>query len=398
MPMAGTESYFRGMTPGVVWLRRRQGEIEESIAAAVSGAAIEPQSSERELVSGQRELTSALIESALASLESGVAWSGRIPAVAALHGRRAALAAIDLSTLIQSHVLIHTVCWERLIDVLDEDGHVATAERAAIRTAASAASRALLSCALSAMAEGYVQRDGDALADRRQVELVKSLLTGGQAPTSADYPVDATHVGLVWLGQDIGDLVLAIAREVGARALILRHVHDAAWAWISARCGLDAAAVTGGLASRAPIDVRVGVGEPDQDAAGFRHTHRQANAALAVANLSVRRIVQYADVTLLAHALQDDTLAKSLTDVYLVPLGDPNAGGEVLRQTLRAYFRAGRNATAAANALRVDRSTIKSRLSVIEECLGRARYAQQAELEVALALEQLRSSGATDRL
>ncbi len=35
---------------------------------------------------------------------------------------------------------------------------------------------------------------------------------------------------------------------------------------------------------------------------------------------------------------RDDTLARTLRDVYLSPLDDLRIGGQVARQTLRAYF------------------------------------------------------------
>jgi DNA-binding PucR family transcriptional regulator len=60
----------------------------------------------------------------------------------------------------------------------------------------------------------------------------------------------------------------------------------------------------------------------------------------------------------------------------------------VLRQTLRAYFAAERNASSAAAALGVARHTIENRLRKIEERLDRRLSTCLAELEVALRVEE----------
>jgi sugar diacid utilization regulator len=99
-------------------------------------------------------------------------------------------------------------------------------------------------------------------------------------------------------------------------------------------------------------------------------------------------------VALLASVLNDDALAGSLIEIYLAPLGGSENGGAILRRTLRAYFAAERNASSAASALGVTRHTVQNRLRTIEEKLGQSLRTRQAELEVALRLEELKE-GAT---
>ncbi len=132
-------------------------------------------------------------------------------------------------------------------------------------------------------------------------------------------------------------------------------------------------------------------GEPNEGLGGWRLSHRQAQAALQVA---LRRsepvgVTRYADVALLAFALADEALAGSLIDIYLSPLDEQRGGGMVLRETLRAYLKAGRSASSTAAALGVVRSTVENRLRMVEQSLGRPLPACLAELEVALRLEQL---------
>jgi DNA-binding PucR family transcriptional regulator len=72
-----------------------------------------------------------------------------------------------------------------------------------------------------------------------------------------------------------------------------------------------------------------------------------------------------------------------------MPLAEERDGGETLRETLRAYFATGHNASSAAAALGVRRHTVASRLRAIEERLKRTLSSCAAALELALRLEEL---------
>jgi DNA-binding PucR family transcriptional regulator len=95
------------------------------------------------------------------------------------------------------------------------------------------------------------------------------------------------------------------------------------------------------------------------------------------------------DIALLATALKDEALTRTLIEVYLAPLEDSRDGGLVLRKTLRAYFAAERNASSAAAALGVARSTVEYRLQTIEQRLDRTLGTCLAELEIATHLDEL---------
>ena len=96
---------------------------------------------------------------------------------------------------------------------------------------------------------------------------------------------------------------------------------------------------------------------------------------------------------LLAAALRDETLASSLKEIFLAPLASQRDGGATSLQTLREYLSSGRNASAAGSALGVNRHTVESRLNTAQQHLGRALDTCLIELEVALRLEELESSG-----
>ena len=82
---------------------------------------------------------------------------------------------------------------------------------------------------------------------------------------------------------------------------------------------------------------------------GWRLTHREAQAALLVAQHSPQPLTRYLDVALEAAALQDDALADSLIERYLLPLDDMRIGGQAARRTLRALFDTEYNVSSAAH-------------------------------------------------
>jgi sugar diacid utilization regulator len=160
------------------------------------------------------------------------------------------------------------------------------------------------------------------------------------------------------------------------------------WAWFGGQRALDVVEIERQLSARKPVGVSLAVGAPGRGADGWRLTHRQAQAAMLVAQHRPQMLTLYADVSLLAAVLRDGELARSLVEIHLAPL-DGQKDGAMSRETLRAYFATGCNAAAAAAALRVDRHTVERRLNTIETRLGRALHTCHAELEVALRLQEL---------
>jgi sugar diacid utilization regulator len=132
----------------------------------------------------------------------------------------------------------------------------------------------------------------------------------------------------------------------------------------------------------------IAYGDPADGLEGWRLTHRQAEAALPLAQQGPASVVGYSDMPLLVTAMHDDLLAVSLRQTYLDPLEDERNGGLTAKETLRAYFAAARNASSAAFGLGVNRATVSNRLEAIESRLGRRIDSVSAELEVALRLDE----------
>jgi hypothetical protein len=120
---------------------------------------------------------------------------------------------------------------------------------------------------------------------------------------------------------------------------------------------------------------------------GARHTGVQGSRILS---RGAGKITRYLDVALEASLLQDAALADVFIDGYLSPLDGERGGGLGRRRTLRAIFDAEHNVSSAASRLNVDRSSVRRWLADIEQRLGYRVHERQAEIEIALRLEEIR--------
>jgi sugar diacid utilization regulator len=210
------------------------------------------------------------------------------------------------------------------------------------------------------------------------------------------YDFDLQQVALVAIGPEANEAVGDLASGAGPVHLVLPRGRGLVWGWVGRKNGftsedLDALASDSQDAARRrrDPDTRLAIGEPGHGLAGWRLSHHQARAALAVAQLGPDPVVRYADVAMVATVLKDELLVNSLQRLYLDPLDGVGDGGEELRRTLRAYFAADRNVSAAAAAVGVTRQAVSRRLRSAEERLGRPIGALGADLEIALRLEAL---------
>jgi sugar diacid utilization regulator len=176
--------------------------------------------------------------------------------------------------------------------------------------------------------------------------------------------------------------------------LLLEGKAGVFWGWVGQKEAFDPAQVET-LASngrKTSPDSCLAIGEPGQGLSGWRLTHHQARAALAVGVRGNLPVVRFADVALLATAIRDDLLAASLRTLYIEPLEQGRGGGKELRCTLRAYFAADRNVSVAGDAIGVTRQAVARRLRTVEERLGRPIASCAPDLELALRLEALESA------
>jgi hypothetical protein len=310
-----------------------------------------------------------------------------MPTVLLSQARLAARHAIKLETVLRRYVAGYTLLGDFLIEESERCGPLDGASlKRLLRVQA-----ALLDRLIAAVSEEY-EREAQARpgsAEQRLAKRVEQLLEGQRLDTSElPYEFEGTHLGLVAKGPGAEEAVREIARPLDRRLLVVPRGEETVWGWLGGRRGLDPGELGPLVSPHLPEQVSLAIGEPGEGLEGWRFSHRQAKAALPIA-LRGADAVRYADVALLASMLQDELLATSLRKIYLEPLGTERDGGEIARETLRAYFACGRNVSSAAARLGVSRRTVTSRLRAIETSLEYSLEGSAGEIEAALCLQDL---------
>lgn len=220
-------------------------------------------------------------------------------------------------------------------------------------------------------------------------EYIEGLLAGRQPSGEAelDYDFDGHHVGLMARGDGAHRTMQELAKRLDRRLLADRREEGSVWAcWLGGGRPLGAEEALRMLGDVPSGPAIVAVGEPAEGLSGWRLTHRQAKAALPIAERRGQSALRYADVAVLASILRDDLGTASLHQLYLEPLERARDGGRAARETLRAYFATERNVSSTAAALGVDRRTVTNRIRAIEELFGRPLNDFATDLETALRL------------
>jgi hypothetical protein len=367
-------------------LRARAPEIEDALFTRVRAMSEPSEAEDAELVAGLRAAVASVLEYGLRSIEGGEEWVEPIPETASAQARRGARYGVRLDTVLRRYAAGDRMLGEFIME--EADGFPSRALRQVMRAQGPHVDRLMAAVATEYMRELERIRRSPA---QRLAERVQRMLDGEGSveAESLDYELDAWHIGAIVSGADAELAARALAAGLGCQSLIVPRGEGIVWAWLGRRRppqSIDAGRLQAiGVPQRASI----AIGEPRQGLAGWRLTHREAQAAFEVMLRRPQRLTRSSDALLLAAVLRDEGLTKSLLQTYLAPLDRQGSSGAVLRETLRAYFAAGFNAATAAAALEVDRHTVQRRLRKVEETLGRLLHTCHAELEVALSLESL---------
>ncbi|HTZ64733.1 MAG TPA: hypothetical protein VMB51_11575 [Solirubrobacteraceae bacterium] len=231
--------------------------------------------------------------------------------------------------------------------------------------------------------------------EQRTNEIVHKLLR--EEPVDAGellelgYELDRWHLGVIAAGAQAMSAVRALAAGLGCELLTVTHGAEAVRAWLGGPRRIAFADIERIRSMQPSLDVALAIGEPGRGIKGWRQTHHEAEGALLVARNWPRKLTRYLDVATDAMVLQDDALADALIETYLSPLDEMRIGGETARRMMRALFDAEHNVSSAASALKVDRSTVHRQRNEIERRLGCRLHERQAEIEVALRVEDLRA-------
>jgi len=368
-------------------LRRRQGEIEQALLHTCR----------KEDAQAVRDLDyrtafdaalAAVTEFNFACIECGDDAANPIPSAAIAQARRAARDGITVDIFLVGVITAQTLLNEF---VLQEAGDLPGDSLSGVQ----ALQGSILMRFATELAAEYRREESrlDESSARRLNALVERLLAGAPVrQQEVDYNLEAWHLGLVISGSRAIEAARALAEHLGTALLAVPREEGIVWAWLGSRRAVASHSARDALADKRGIKAKFAVGEPRRDLEGWRSTHFEAKAALGVALHRSARVTCFSDVPLEAMALQMPDLVRSLQATYLAPLAMNKRQGTTLRQTLRAYFDTGRNASSAAVSLRVSRRTVENRLHLIERTLGRPLLDCGAELELALRLEELTSS------
>lgn len=373
-------------------LRSRMSEIQESIAAKLTasgfGSSVE---GEPDLERGQWESVRACIDLTLLAIELSSKWEEvLVPPAAVVQVRRVARLGLSLQTVLGRYTDGYEVLWDYLLDEI-ENTEIPESERAALLRSASCQLALVVGKVLPLVAAKHIETTalGNQSRQERAGVIVEALLRCAAVSTEElGYDVDGRHVAIVATGAGAETAVRRLLAIEGRSSLILPRVDGVVWAWLQTDKIPDLVAreIDRNLAE----GVRLAIGEQASGRAGFRASHRQAQAAMAVAICQRKFVTRYADVLLLVPAVTDRECGDSLISIYLSPLEESPERSPSLKETLCAYFESELNTSATAARLNVDRRTAMTRLREIEERLGFLIHVRHAELEVALRLDELR--------
>ena len=378
-------------------LRERLGEIEEAALTRVKAIADPTDAADPSYVEGLRGAVAAAVEHGIAAVGRGGQSEPQIPLALLAQARSAARNGVSLDTVLRRYFAGYSLLGYFTVE---EAGRGDLLEGPQLqRLLASQA--VTFDRLLAAIAEEHA-RESETLrhsSEQRRTERIERLLAGEMVDASAlAYEFEGWHLGLVASGYEAEEAIRELVAGLDCRLLLLRREEEGVWAWLGARRLLDPTELLGIARSGTAADRAIAIGEPGDGLAGWRLTHRQAAAALPVAQRGGEKAVRYGDVVLLASVLQDDLLASSLRRLYLRPLLGERDGGAALRETLRAYLIADGSVSSAASKLAVSRRTVANRLRRAEECIGRPVHSALAEIAASLQLAKLESTSETSRV
>jgi hypothetical protein len=368
-------------------LRSRRAEIEAAVAARIYSLADPSEIRDPRYVTGLRAALSTALEYGIASIELGERRTPQVPPALAAQARVAARNGVGLATVLRRYVVGYTRLAEFALREAEAAGLVPQFPPSLLLQGQGAVFDRVFAEVSAEFSREEAARCGT--REQRRAERISRLLAGEAIdPSDLDYDFGSWHVGAVGAGESAAKCLRGLARKLDLRPLILKRVDGTAWAWFCSGDRPDRADLCEAISAGWPEQMPLALGEPACGTAGWRLSHRQALSAFPIAQAN-RTFVRYADVALVVSTLKDDLLATSLRQLYLAPLEGDRGDGTELRDTLRAYLSARRNASATAAALGVSRQTVNKRLRTAEKRLGRYLDECMPEIEAMLRLDEL---------
>jgi hypothetical protein len=374
-------------------LRARRQELEHTIVSELTEPSNLVSAPPVENMSEIEAAVSAGVDHGIRSIEREGGGSGPIPAVLLEQAEKAARRGLELELLLRRYLTAYSLYCDQLIQAAQE----AVPTHGSILRSAMRGQGILFERTLLGVMQQYTREQRSrAQPEWHLAARVKKLLAGEQLDADKlGYDFGLWHVGAIVGGSAAVDSLRRYGQASGHRLLVVRPEADVAWAWVGARRQVPVDDLVSAISTEIPAGAIVAIGEPARGIEGWRLTHQQADVAFTMARHAPGRVVTYASVGLLASVSRDRLLARSLRQLYLVPLAESRDGGATLRRTLRAYFAAEGNTSSAASGLEVSRQTVGTRLRTVEGRLGRTIESCAPALQLALQLADLDESPAT---
>jgi len=372
-------------------LRNSCDEIEATTVTRVYAISEPRETADPEYLQGLRASLRVAIDYAIEAIERGEERAPAVPVALLAQARMAARNGVSMETVLRRYFAGYNLLVEFAMREAEEGGLIPRVSWGQLMRGQAAVFERLIDAVSDEHRREMNARPGS--GEHRRAERVRRLLAGepidaGELP----YVLKGFHVGAIASGPGASEALRDVMSRLGKRFLLIPAEGETTWAWVGSREEIDVAGLVCNLRSACPDGSSVVLGEQGQDIAGWRLTHQQAKTAFPIGRRSDRAVVRYADVALLAATLRDDVLVDSLRELYLKPLAEGRDGGQVLRNTLRAYFLAKRNVSSTAAALGVTRRTVTNRLHAIEQRFGRSLDARAPDIELALSLDELSSA------
>lgn len=375
-------------------LDARREELEQTALTRITAISDPAGVDDPSYVVGLRDALRAALDYGLGMVEEEGQGKELPPVPIALiaQARMAARSGVSLETVLRRYAAGHSLLAEGLLEEATVLRLGAAQLKSVLRGLARRYDRIVAAVSEEYERESAIEPGG---SERRRQGLLRRLLAGESVdPTLLSYELDAHHLAIVSFGQGVGEALAELVERIDRRLLLSEADSHTTWAWLGGcRCfDPDELGLISGFPW--PLGSVLACGEPAEGLGGWRLSHRQAAAALPVAQRADHAFVAYSEVSLLAAALQDNLLAASLHQAYLDPLAAERQAGATAKETLRAYFEAARNISSAAALLGVNRRTVASRLAAVEERLGSSLDTIATELDVALRLDEFEQSAA----
>lgn len=366
----------------VARLRAERDELEQAVATRVRAIGDPQEPRDPIYLEGRQAAVGAAVDYGLSGIELGDRV--QTPPILLAQARLAARFGVSLETVLRRYFAGYTLLCDFTAEASRTVNHPHLRE--ILRSQAQ-----LFDRLLAEVTEEYRREPPQLLSspEERRAEQVGKILAGELADfVQLGYELTDWHVAAIASGDASTEALREVATALDRRMLEVRQQDGQSWIWFGGRREPEMPELLDALSQALSPEAHLALGEPGAGISGWRLSHRQARAVWSAGHRDGRGVTRYSDVALFASMLRDELLTTSLHRLFIEPLeAERDGNGKVLKETLKAYFAAGRNVSSAASALKVTRQTVANRLRAVEASLGRSLLQCGLELEAALLLE-----------